>query len=88
MTEYFKSGKLREIEIKMESAESYEAWREAALEHDSVSGNEVWKHREESKSYDNAEIRSRLDQLKTLREAGDDMGLLFALCEWVRCPLL
>lgn len=83
MTEYFKSGKLREIENKMESAESYEAWREAALEHDSVSGNEVWKHREESKSYDNAEIRSRLDQLKSLREAGDDMGLLFALNEGI-----
>ena len=83
MAEYFKSGQLREIEEKMATATSYEDWKEAALEHDAISGSEVWKLREKSKGYDYVEIRSRLSQLKELRKAGDDMGLLFALNEGI-----
>jgi len=83
MKEYYKSGKLRKLEEAMASAESYEDWKAIALEHDSISGSELWKQREKSKHYDYVEIRSRLDQLKTLRAAGDDMGLLFALNEGI-----
>jgi predicted acylesterase/phospholipase RssA len=48
-----------------------------------MSGFEAWKYKEESKSYDYINIRSRIDALKDLRRQEDDIGLLFALNEGI-----
>lgn len=74
---------LHDLEQAMKNADSWESWKSAALEHDSISGREDWKQREESKSYDYANIRSRLNELRELRRLGDDVGLLFALNEGI-----
>ncbi len=67
----------------MRCADSYADWKVAALEHDTMSGFEAWKVKDESKSYDYVNIRSRIDALKQLRLQEDDIGLLFALNEGI-----
>jgi hypothetical protein len=62
-------------------ATTYEQWAAAARAHDQASGQADWKAREQSRIYDYASIRRRLDQLRMLRRAGDDHSLLFALNE-------
>jgi TAG lipase/steryl ester hydrolase/phospholipase A2/LPA acyltransferase len=74
---------LTRLERKMLRADSYTDWKNAALEHDAKSGFEAWKSKEESKSYDYINIRSRIDALKELRRQEDDIGLLFALNEGI-----
>lgn len=74
---------LTRFERKMRNADSYADWKEAALEHDALSGFEAWKYKEESKSYDYINIRSRIDALKEFRLQEDDIGLLFALNEGI-----
>ena len=74
--------KLR-LEKTMEKATSYKEWREAALEHDYISGMEDWKRTEKSDVYDNANIRARLNTLRDLRSREDYQGLLFALNEGI-----
>jgi len=78
-----KTLSLSSLERKMRRADSYAEWKIAALEHDALSGFEVWKHKENSNSYDNVNIRTRLDILKELRRKKDDTGLLFALNEGI-----
>jgi predicted acylesterase/phospholipase RssA len=78
-----KTSRLRKLERQMSKAESYKDWKELALEHDEVSGRAAWKLKEQCKSYDYVEIRSRLEDLRALRAAGDDTGLLFALNEGI-----
>ena len=75
--------RLVQIEAQLAGASSYSDWKAAALEHDRVSGKEAWKQAEKSNSYDHADIARRLEDLRGLRAAGDDMGLLFALNEGV-----
>ncbi|AGH44816.1 alpha/beta hydrolase superfamily esterase [Paraglaciecola psychrophila 170] len=77
------SFSLTRLERKMLRADSYADWKVAALEHDAKSGFDTWKSKEESKSYDYVNIRSRIDALKQLRRQGDDIGLLFALNEGI-----
>ena len=67
----------------MESAESYEEWKEAAIEHDEVSGATRWKQMDQSIRYDFVSIRNRLDHLRALRARHDDRGLLFTLNEGI-----
>ena len=67
----------------MESAESYEEWKKAAIEHDEESGAARWKNSDPSTRYDFVSIRSRLDHLRKLRARQDDKGLLFALNEGI-----
>jgi TAG lipase/steryl ester hydrolase/phospholipase A2/LPA acyltransferase len=71
------------LERKMRRAESFADWKQAALEHDAMSGFETWKNKEESKSYDYINIRTRIDALKEFRRQEDDIGLLFALNEGI-----
>ena len=77
------SFSLTRLERKMRCADSYADWKVAALEHDTMSGFEAWKVKDESKSYDYVNIRSRIDALKQLRLQEDDIGLLFALNEGI-----
>jgi TAG lipase/steryl ester hydrolase/phospholipase A2/LPA acyltransferase len=74
---------LTRLERKMREANTYEEWKEAALEHDAKSGFESWKQKEESKSYDYVNIRNRIAAIKDLRHKEDDVGLLFALNEGI-----
>jgi len=71
------------LERKMRRAESYAEWKQAALEHDSISGLKAWKHKEVSNSYDYLNIRSRIETIRKLRKEKDDIGLLFALNEGI-----
>ena len=74
---------LSRLERKMRRADCYADWKSAALEHDALSGFEAWKSKEESKSYDYVNIRSRIDALKAFRRQQDDIGLLYALNEGI-----
>ena len=75
--------RLVQIEEQLAGASSYVDWKAAALEHDQLSGKEAWKQAEKSNSYDHADIARRLEDLRGLRVAGDDIGLLFALNEGI-----
>jgi TAG lipase/steryl ester hydrolase/phospholipase A2/LPA acyltransferase len=83
MLSFSSSFSLSRLERKMLHAFSYADWKNAALEHDTKSGFEAWKGKEESKSYDYVNIRSRIEALKELRRQADDIGLLFALNEGI-----
>ncbi|GAC20374.1 DUF3336 domain-containing protein [Paraglaciecola arctica] len=74
---------LTRLEREMRRADCYADWKNAALEHDTKSGFEAWKSKEESKSYDYVNIRTRIDALKEFRRQQDDIGLLFALNEGI-----
>lgn len=75
--------RLRKLEKIMDRADSYTAWREAALEHDRLSGMAKWRREEHTELYDYAQIRLRLDRLRNLRARQDHQGLLFALNEGI-----
>lgn len=77
------TNRLKQLESAMESAESYEEWKQAAIEHDEESGAARWKIADQSTRYDFVSIRARLDHLRKLRERQDDKGLLFALNEGI-----
>jgi hypothetical protein len=76
-------GSLDAIERRLTGASSYAQWKAAALDHDRVSGKEAWKQTQESRRYDHLDIARRLAELRELRAAGDDIGLLFALNEGI-----
>ena len=67
----------------MSVASSYDEWRSAAIEHDELSGMSDWREVEHTDLYDYAQIRLRLDRLKSLRARKDYQGLLFALNEGI-----
>ncbi len=67
----------------MDSAESYEEWRAAAIAHDKATGVDKWVKSDESKHFDYASIRRRLKRLRKLRRSNDNAGLLFALNEGI-----
>ena len=72
---------LRRCEDAMAHATDYAAWREAAQEHDRLSGAAAWREQDESPDYDYQLIRARLDELRALRRHGDIARLVFALHE-------
>ena len=76
-------SKTQKLEYAMEEAQSYEEWREAAIEHDEASGVAEWVESDESKHFDYASIRRRLERLRRLRASGDNMRLLFTLNEGI-----
>lgn len=78
-----KQSKLKALEKAMDSATSYEKWKEAATEHDKVSGKTLWKRQDHSDLFDYLEIRSRLDNLRNIRRHGDDHELIFTLNEGI-----
>ncbi|WOJ96160.1 DUF3336 domain-containing protein [Congregibacter brevis] len=67
----------------MDAALSYEDWSEAAQQHDEVSGAKRWRNVDQSRQYDYAQIRLRLDRLRSLRVRNDYQGLLFTLNEGI-----
>ncbi len=77
------SVELTKIEQKMKNAATYDEWKRNALEHDDISGRKEWKKKSKSDDYDYVNIQTRLKEIRSLREAGDDIGLLFALNEGI-----
>ena len=67
----------------MDAAESYDEWREAAIAHDEASGVTEWVESDDSKHFDYASIRRRLERLRRLRKSGDNARLLYALNEGI-----
>ncbi|TXS90206.1 DUF3336 domain-containing protein [Parahaliea maris] len=75
--------KLRQLEKQMDRSTSYEEWRDAAIAHDEISGEKRWREVDQTRQYDYAQIRMRLDRLRALRSRHDHHGLLFALNEGI-----
>lgn len=67
----------------MDRATSYTEWSEAAQSHDEISGARRWRDMDQSRQYDYAQIRLRLDRLRSLRVKNDYQGLLFTLNEGI-----
>jgi NTE family protein len=78
-----KNQRLKRLERQMHRAESYEDWLMHAAEHDEASGMKRWREVDQTKLYDYASIRRRLDRLRSLRARHDDIGLLFTLNEGI-----
>src|SRR6056297_1935103 len=77
------SRKLKKLEKAMDAAESYEDWAQGAKAHDEASGAKRWRDVDQSRQYDFAQIRLRLDRLRSLRVRNDNHGLLFTLNEGI-----
>jgi len=77
------SRKLALLERQMAGCNSYEEWREAALQHDQLSGMQRWREVDQTRQYDYSQIRLRLDRLRSLRSRHDYQGLLFTLNEGI-----
>ncbi|MBV8062190.1 MAG: DUF3336 domain-containing protein, partial [Nevskia sp.] len=71
------SGRLKDLE----NAQDYSAWREIALELDSLEGGDAWKQDEMSEDYDYLLIRERLAKMRELRRAGNVRRLVHDLAE-------
>lgn len=78
-----KTRKLKKLQQQMDKAESYLDWRDVATEHDEVSGQKRWRDVDHTSQYDYAQIRLRLDRLRSLRARHDYNGLLFTLNEGI-----
>lgn len=74
---------LRQINQRMAAATQYQAWLNAAIEHDRISGMQRWREKEDSSQYDSAEIRIRYDRLRELIDEGNTAELLYALNEGI-----
>ena len=77
------SRNLKKLEKQMDRAASYADWAEAAIGHDELSGARRWRDMDQTRQYDYAEIRMRLDRLRSLRVRDDHQGLLFTLNEGI-----
>ena len=61
------SRKLKKLERVMDKSTSYEEWREAAIQHDELSGQQRWREVDQSRQYDYSQIRLRRDRLRSLQ---------------------
>ena len=77
------SRKLKKLERTMNKAQTYDEWRQAAIEHDEISGKRRWREVDQTSQYDYAQIRLRLDRIRSLRARHDHHGLLFTLNEGI-----
>jgi TAG lipase / steryl ester hydrolase / phospholipase A2 / LPA acyltransferase len=77
------SRKLKKLERTMDKSKSYTQWCEAAIEHDEKSGQKRWREVDQTSQYDYAQIRLRLDRIRSLRARHDHHGLLFTLNEGI-----
>ncbi len=70
-------------EQQMRKADTYRQWKRAAIRYDKKHRLDRWKKKDRSQSYDFVAIRSRLEELRELREKKDNHGLLFTLNEGI-----
>ena len=81
--EFRKNRRIDALLERMGNADSFEEWCELAAAHDSETGGDAWRARDESPLYDATSINARLQRLRKLRKRKDDHGLLFALSEGI-----
>ncbi len=74
---------LKNLRKAMDTASSYDEWKEAALAHDGKTGADQWRNIDHSRNYDYVSIRIRLDHLRSMRARHDNRGLLFSLNEGI-----
>jgi NTE family protein len=77
------SRNLKALQKQMDKATTYAEWSEAARAHDESSGAKRWRQVDQTSQYDYAQIRLRLDKLRSLRARHDHQGLLFTLNEGI-----
>lgn len=77
------SWRLRKLQSAIDNSETYEEWREAAINYDNVSGMSEWQCRQTTSLYDHHLIRSRLSRLQDLRRRNEDTALLYSLNEGI-----
>ncbi len=78
-----KNKQLNKLQKAMDGALSYDAWAAAASEYDDISGLRRWRDVDQTSLYDYAQIRLRVDRLRSLRARQDYSGLLFTLNEGI-----
>lgn len=74
---------LSDIEKEIENADSYQAFYEASLYHDELSGANAWKEEDESSAYSYQMIRKRVERIKAARASQDAPGLMSILHEGI-----
>lgn len=70
---------LRRLHKELSQADSYAAWSAIAREIDRVGGGEDWKEDDDSQDFDCELIRSRLQQVRWLRQTGERAKLVHHL---------
>ncbi|HNA19987.1 MAG TPA: DUF3336 domain-containing protein, partial [Agitococcus sp.] len=75
------TNKVSLLRQALDEANTYEEWKEIALELDSVTGLDLWKLDNESEHYNHELIRDRLMNLRHLMRQKDDRQLMRALRE-------
>lgn len=73
--------RLRKLEQDIEHADNYDAFKEASLEHDVISGAQEWKENDASDDYDYKLIRKRVQRLQIARGNADIHALMSILHE-------
>lgn len=68
---------------RLDNAEDYSEWREAAQEYDNRKGHDRWRAKDQTDLYDYLGVTRRLSRLRALRQAGNDKGLMHALNEGI-----
>ena len=74
---------MKEVNLAIEHAKSYQEYREACVAHDELSGAKEWREQEDCKLYDYKLIRKRVNRIRTAREKKDAAGLMFILHEGI-----
>ena len=77
------SKRIKSLQLDLDHADTYEQWREIAIEFDKETGLDEWKERQTSEHYDHHLIRARLNKLKDLRKRKEDVELFYTLNEGI-----
>jgi NTE family protein len=73
----------RQLNRALQSASTYQEWRDAAEAYDRYHKLDRWRARDQTGQYDYVSIRGRLDQLRSLKARQNTRGLLFTLNEGI-----
>jgi TAG lipase/steryl ester hydrolase/phospholipase A2/LPA acyltransferase len=73
--------RLKKLDQDIAHASSYQAYQEACLAHDAISGAEAWKADDASDDYDYILIQKRVQRLKIARGNGDMHALMSIIHE-------
>lgn len=74
---------IRRAAQRLDRAESYSEWHDAAQLHDQLSGRKNWIERDDCSLYDSPELRIRHDRLRQLINENNYQELLYALNEGI-----
>lgn len=75
--------KLKDAELAIKSANSYQEYQAACMEHDEISGANKWKNTEECNLFDYKLIRKRVNRIRNAKHQKDAAGLMSILHEGI-----